>query len=340
MTFRNMRKNWVFNANPEEASSQAPAAPAAEEAAADDFSSEPSERSAPESGDDSNLFSEMTNDFEGVGSEENSEGEVTPPQGDADQTPPAPTAPVQADAPAPPEPEPTPSSELPESARVSVTPPPTPVQPEPTAETPAAPAQLTPEEMQAQLEEHRKTVLPQLQERYKLDEKTVAELESNPGAVIPQLFAQMHYDVTQALFSGVMSQIPQLVSNQMRQTQKQAELENAFYGKYPGLRAHEGVVQQALNAAMQSELAKTYEEVEQLAATMAAIKLKKPLEELMGQAPAAPSPAPAQAPRPSVPQMARPIAPNASGAPMTPPSQGGQKDLWAEMVDFELQQSG
>jgi hypothetical protein len=331
MTFRNMRKNWAFNANPEEASSQATAPAPAEEASADDFSSEPSERSAPEGGDDSNLFSEMTNDFEGGGSEEHSEGEVTPPPTEAEEseTPPAPDVSV-----------PPPSSELPESAKVPVTPPPTPVQPEPTAEAPAAPTQPTPEEIQAQLEEHRKTVLPQLQERYKLDEKTVAELESNPGAVIPQLFAQMHYDVTQALFSGVMSQIPQMVTNQMRQTQKQAELESAFYGKYPGLRAHEEVVQQALSAAMQSQLAKSYEEVEQLAATMAAIKLKKPLEELMGQSAPAPSASPVQAPRPSVPQMARPIAPTASGAAIAPQSQGGQKDLWAEMVDFELQQSG
>jgi hypothetical protein len=335
MTFRTWNRSSAFNKDAEEASSQATSE-------AEDYSAEPDSDESQEE-DTSSLFSEMTDHYEGVDSAEDSEGEDSPTPKAAEPKPevaPAKAEEAPAEAPAPAS-ESAPSPKLPESEEVAATAPPTPVQPQPLAveQQPAAtPTQPTQEEIQARLEEHRKIVLPQLQDRYKLDDETVAELESNPGKVLPSLLAQMHYDMTQAIFSGVMSQIPQVVQQQTKQAQREAELESKFFGKYPGLRNHQDIVQQALSAALQSELAKSYDEVEQLAATMAAIRLKVPLEQLMGQSTPMQSSPPPVAPQPA--NVARPIAPTSSGAPIAPQAQGKQQDLWGEMVEFELQQSG
>jgi hypothetical protein len=323
---RNMRKFW--ESNPEAASGQP---------LLDTDSAPTPETSSSDQGD---LFSDMVSHYEGerdgvdsLGEEDTTpEAELTPPAQAHEAEPVVTEAPATAAVSSP-------SPTLPESTEQPATAQPTPVQPqapaEPQAQTP--PPQLSTEEQKKALEEQRKAVLPQLQERYKLDAETVAELESNPGEVLPRLMAELHYDVTQALFTGIMSQIPQMVTQQTKRAQQEAELEGKFYGKYPGLKTHPDVVNQALAAAMQSGIATTYEQVEQVAATMAAIRLGVPVEQLMGKAPAPTSSAPPPAATPA--NVARPIAPNASGAPMSSPSRsGGQADLWAEMVDFEMQE--
>jgi hypothetical protein len=283
---------------------------------------------------ETSFIDEMTNDFEGSEgetptsadesplppNEPESEGAGSPPAQDAPPSPPSPEQPESAEAPPPP----TQTPSQPEAQAPQATPPTQQEQQKP----------LSPEEQQAALAKHRQETIAQLNEHYKLDDDMAVELASDPATAIPKLFAQMHYDMTQALFSGVMSQIPSIVQQQTVEMQRASELENSFFGKYPGLKQHGEVVKQSLNVALNSQIANTYEEVEQLAVSMAAIKLGVPVEQLRGQAAA-----PMQQAAPRAPTPARPIAPGGTAGPMSPPTQQRGGSVWDDMVEFELNES-
>lgn len=328
-----MNWNRKYQANPDAASSAGDASAVEEETNVDEGSDS--------STGDSSFIDDIAKDFEGREADEVADSST--PSESTEESPP-PSVPMsegsgspstQSETPASP-----PSPQQPESAQAPAPPTQTPSEPvAPTAQetTPTPqepPKQLSPEEQQAALAKHRTETIAQLQQHYALDDESAAELASDPATALPKMLAQMHYDMTQALFSGVMSQIPTIVQQQTQELQKANELETAFFGKYPGLKQHGEIVRQSLSVALNSGIAQKYEEVEQLAASMAAIKLGVPVETLMGQptTPTAPA-APRQVP-------ARPIAPGATAGPMSAPRpQGEGANPWADMVEFEIQES-
>lgn len=70
---------------------------------------------------------------------------------------------------------------------------------------------------------------------YKLSDAEVEELRINPGEALPKLGAQLHYNVQMAVYQGILSVLPQVISQQMQAVETHSGHEKAFFGQWPAL---------------------------------------------------------------------------------------------------------
>lgn len=153
--------------------------------------------------------------------------EETPPAPPAAATPPPETPPAEPVTPEPP-------------AEPAATAPTEPAAETPPAEPPppAEPEELTPEAIEAAYSQHEGNILPLLENQYKtlMTEELVDEIQENPGVAIPKLLARAQYQSQMAAFTGIMSQVPHIVSRVLERFEKIREAETTFYSRWPALK--------------------------------------------------------------------------------------------------------
>jgi hypothetical protein len=139
---------------------------------------------------------------------------VTPP------VEPKPTDPLSAQQPpvAPPEP---PKAQEP----TAVTPPP---EPQPPAESPV------------DLTAQRSTLRNTLVQRYALNEEMAEKALTDPGSVLPELAADLQLNVTEAVTYGIMSILPQILEQHLKQREVTTQSEQAFFGRWKDLDSPRG----------------------------------------------------------------------------------------------------
>lgn len=211
------------------------------------------------------------------------------------------------------------------------------------AAQPAAPATAQPPastEQPAQpfdWEKHRQEFIPKLEKQYALSEQEVTDFQTNPGAVIPKLAAQLHYNVTMALQAAIKEFIPHAIGGEMQTQALRTRHEASFYSQHPKLK--EAVekdikVESAINQCIASVRAANPR------ASMADVMKQSGLLAMitLGIDPTQ-SAAPAAAPAPVQPQTipGRPAGTGAQGhmSPRAPGSSGTETeaDLYANMAD-------
>lgn len=228
------------------------------------------------------------------------------PEGTKVEEPSAP--PAAAAQPAPEQQTPAaPPAEAAPSAQPQVQPPVPPVQGEQTSEAVAASYQTW-----------RQGKHKELAEKYfALSEEEVAEIETNPAAVVPQLMAKSHLAAVEASVMAVANLLPQVIRHVVQQDSVTREAEDAFFGQWPALKDDKyrqtltmiGQTYRSMNpTASREDFIKDVG-----ASAMAALKLGlvAPAAPAMPQAPAAPGITP-HAPIGSGPATAlpRPTAPS------------------------------
>ncbi|XAI96496.1 lipid binding protein [Microcystis phage Mel-JY34] len=199
--------------------------------------------------------------------------------------------------------------------KVAATPP---VQPEPAAAPPEAakapdpapqaqpqppqPAAEPPVDLAAQ----RSTLRGTLVQRYALSEEMAERALTDPGAVLPELAADLQLNVTEAVTYGVMSTLPQILDQLLAQRESRVQGESAFFGKWKELNTDQGrkAVQTFGQAFRQLYPNASPEEfIEKVGATA---MLSLGLNPTRGDTPAAPAAVPAPPP-PAAPGGASPL---------------------------------
>lgn len=153
--------------------------------------------------------------------------ENEPPKGEDEAVEPKAPEAKPEDAPAKPEEKPA------EPAPVEATAPAAPKAEEP----PAAPA--APPISEAERQELRRQAVDQLAKSYEFDEETARELSISPEKVLPKLAAELQMRAYESVTNAVMRNIPALVTRIMQDTKTSAEMEEAFYAKWPQLKGYE-----------------------------------------------------------------------------------------------------
>src|SRR5688572_20489620 len=105
------------------------------------------------------------------------------------------------------------------------------------AAQPTAPAveqqPLTPEKLGEAYQAYEKNILPQLEKQYALSPEQARELDENPASAIPKLMARVHYQAHVAAFTGIMSQLPQIVQMVMEKGSEVTAAEKKFFDRWP-----------------------------------------------------------------------------------------------------------
>lgn len=148
-------------------------------------------------------------------------------------------------------PQPAPAPKI--EPKVAATPP---VQPEPKAAPPEAaktPDPVPPAQPAAQpqppqpvaeppvdLNAQRTTLRNTLVQRYALSEEMAEKALTEPGAVLPELAADLQLNVTEAVTYGIMSILPQILEQHLATRETTAKSESAFFGKWKELNNEQG----------------------------------------------------------------------------------------------------
>ena len=148
-------------------------------------------------------------------------GELDAPAAPAPKTDAAPDQPPVAPAQ---QPQATP----PELPKAQETTPEPSVEPQPTAE-PAV-----------DLSAQRSTLRTTLVQRYALNEEMAEKALTDPGSVLPELAADLQLNVTEAVTYGIMSILPQILEQHLKQREVTQQGEAAFFGKWKDLNTPQG----------------------------------------------------------------------------------------------------
>lgn len=217
---------------------------------------------------------------------------------DPKATPPAPT-PSPASATPPAAPAAPPAATPPPAAQPAATAPPNPAQaqppqPTPPAATPPAPAQQTtaapdmrnPQTVADLMASQRDQIVQGLAaQAYAISPEVAEGLATEPEKHIPQLMAQVHYNVAQALMTQMATFIPHMLQQHSTVQAKQREYEDAYFEKWPGLKGHKKEAMEGVRMFRRQYPQASIEDVIAKAGAMTHALLGIPV----GPAPAAPS---------------------------------------------------
>ena len=202
-----------------------------------------------------------TTDFAAMAAEIEAEMSDPPAGSAAAATPPPSATPAQPQVPVVP-PTAAPAAATP-PAPAAAAPPAAPPAPAPAPAAPAAPAAaapptapaaeqqpLTPEKIAEAYQAYEKNILPQLEKQYMLSPEQAREIEENPASAIPKLMARVHYHAHVAAFTGIMSQLPQIVQMVMTRGNDVSKAEEKFFGRWPLLKddKHKSAVDNVLKS--------------------------------------------------------------------------------------------
>lgn len=239
----------------------------------------------------------------------------TPPPGAVQPAVP----PVAGVPPAPAAPPTAPPAPVPGAASQQATP--------PVAPAPAAPAAstepITPDTVAAAYKQYEATVMPQLEALYALTPEQATALDENPAAFIPKLAAQIHYKAQVAAYTGIMSQVPMIISSILERHRAVEKAEGQFFARWPDLNKpeHSQAVETGIQAFRNANKSAKTEELIEKAGLMIMLSLG------LNPQPNAGAPPPA----PVLPAPARPAGTGGQG--QARPSQGGAVNIFEAMAD-------
>lgn len=179
---------------------------------------------------------------------------------------------------------------------------------QPAAETPetaaaAQPAEgetqeLTPEQVQERYTEWRGETEEVLAKgHYNLDEDTIAQLQTEPEVVIPQIASRVYLDAVTMAIGQVQQMMPRLFEQHMSRSSEHQQNEDRFFGEWPQLKdkpEHRATVQRLGKAYRASNPTATAEQFIRDVGVQAMISLKLPIEEKAEAAIETPAKAPFQ----------------------------------------------
>jgi hypothetical protein len=184
---------------------------------------------------------------------------------------------------------------------------------------PQMPAGPTAEELQAQAD----AIRQQLVQNYTLDETALAQFEENPGEVLSTMAANLHMQVMQDITRGIMSTLPQVITNVVESQKRGQELEKQFFDKWPKLaeRKAEAIEVAKMYRNMRKDLSP--EAFIQEAGMHAMVLLGIPLD---------------QAPQESAPPpQTPPVPPVQRGAPVVPGGAQPQRNLFEVLSEEDIE---
>lgn len=191
-----------------------------------------------------------------------------------------------------------------------------------------------PEPEQPDWERLRQEALQQLREEYKLDEEAARRFEADPAATLPELAAQLHVRVYDAVFASIQQLIPQMVEAVLAQRERVQSFEQRFYERWPQLREHRATVERFLQAYRMAVPNASEDELIRNVGAQAVIALQLPIEAKQ-QEPAAPQP-PAPEPSPQAVGRERKGSRPAPTVPTPPPpTQSQTGNIWEELIHEE-----
>lgn len=154
--------------------------------------------------------------------------DADPPAGELD-TPAAPAPKIDAAPDQPPvAPAQQPQATPPELPKAQETTPEPSAEPQPTAEP------------VVDLNAQRSTLRTTLVQRYALNEEMAEKALTDPGSVLPELAADLQLNVTEAVTYGIMSILPQILEQHLKQREVTQQGEAAFFGKWKDLNTPQG----------------------------------------------------------------------------------------------------
>lgn len=231
----------------------------------------------------------------------------------------------------------------PVAAAAPPTPPAEPAAGQPPPQAPETPAPGAPPELT--IEQHREKFLPQLAKLYQLSDAEVESLRVDPGKALPELASKLHYEVQMATYQGIVSVLPQLISQAIKGHETSSTHEGQFFAKWPALKDAiskdpkvQEVIVNAISSFKQLNPKASLEDTIARAGLLAMMTLKLPLDL---QPPAATNGA-AGAPQAVVPQAstapARPPGVGATGhVPNAPaPGAGDEANIFAEIAEGHM----
>jgi len=242
-------------------------------------------------------------------------------------TPPVPAAaplPAAAQPPVPPSPSAPPATPAPAPASALAPVHASPgLPPQAPSAAPAAEAPVTAQQIEEAYNKYQAQILPQLEQAYALTPEQVTALETEPATLLPKLAAQIHYRAHVAAYTGIMSQLPTIISQVLeRQTAVQAA-ETSFFGRWSDLKKPEyaSQVEASIRAYRAANPKAPMAEVIERAGLMAMLSL--------GLNPTPQPPAAPSVPSASV-GPARPAGVAGAGAPRT--AEQGASSIWEEVI--------
>lgn len=207
------------------------------------------------------------------------------------------------------EPEPEPEHEAPEAVSPQVEPevPPAPVAPEPQPEVPPqpqpqpapqqpAPQQPTAEQIAAQQKQLRDQYRNEVMRHYALSEEDATKFISQPEEIFPQIMANLHVNVVDAVMTGVLRQFPALLQQYSSQRDAYESGMERFFSKWrdKGLdpAQHKQKVERAIGLYAQMNPQATEEEIINNVGAM--VLIAEGITPPQSETPAAPAKPPAQ----------------------------------------------
>lgn len=91
-------------------------------------------------------------------------------------------------------------------------------------------------EFQRRYAESRAKALEELASQYSLDEETIAEFETNPGAVLPKLAARIALDTVQTVVATVQQQMPGMLQQYQTRSTAERQFTEKFFDSWPDLK--------------------------------------------------------------------------------------------------------
>mgnify|MGYP001263540105 FL=1 len=227
-----------------------------------------------------------------------------------------------------------PRTETPAAPPVATPPLSPPVEPTPgqlpatatTSAVAATPEPPVPEQLD--FAKHREEYLPKLAGLYKMSDQEVEDFRTNPGEALPKLAAQLHYEVQAATLSAVMSSLPSLLEQVMKQQKLADTAEEQFAARWPELKnpSHKEAVMSSIKAFRaanpKADLATTIEK----AGLLAMLTLGLNPNAVAPAAPVVPSSPP---PRPAGVGAAGHVAPKL-------PAVGDEENIFAALAEATL----
>jgi hypothetical protein len=182
-------------------------------------------------------------------------------------------------------------------------------------------------------EKHRATILPKLEELYKLTDDEAEEVRADPSIALPKLAARLHFETTQAALNSVLGVLPGIIE-QINHTQKAyAENEDRFYGRWADLKKpeYQETVMSSVRAYKAANPRATQQEVIERAGLMAMLTLGlNPQQQAVIQQQTIVPPATRQVPP-------VPAGVGASSRPFAAPRGNQEMDDIASLVEAEIQ---
>lgn len=197
---------------------------------------------------------------------------------------------------------------------------------QPTPASAAAPDSAPATEQQPEpvdFEKHRETVLPKLEELYKLTDEEAEAVRVAPETALPKLAARLHFEATTAAFNSVVAVLPNIIENVTKQQKLIQEQEEKFYSRWGALKdpKYEQTVLNSVRAYRTANPRASAQETIEHAGLMAMLALGLN-----------PNPAPQQQAQPTPTPAMRPAVPAGAGVPSSPfagSSNGPMDDIQA-----------